>query len=106
MFDENLPNYWAAIPGHMQMQMYAQELYDRRICGVKSLNKDAMKMISTTRRDRTSQKYLSGAVNYDMLSARKYNHELQYNLLLDRDIDHGDAEVEEIDDDGNTILPE
>lgn len=41
-----------------------------------------------------------------MLSARKYNHELQYNLLLDRDIDHGDAEVEEIDDDGNTILPE
>lgn len=87
------------------MQMYATELYDRRICGVKSLNKEAMKMIQKTRRDRSSKKYLTGAVNYDMLNQRKYNHELQYDVLLDRKIDYGD-DGPEFDENNHVIVPE
>ena len=50
-FDEKLPNYWAAIPGDVQMQWYAQELYDRKFLGIKSLTNDSLKMIKETKRD-------------------------------------------------------
>lgn len=87
------------------MLMYAQELYDRRICGVKSLNREAMKMIQKTRRDRSSKKYLTGAINYDMLSQRKYTHEMQYESLLDRKIDFGDDGPER-DENNFDIVPD
>ena len=47
VFDEELPNFWAAIPGHLQMQWYAQELYDRRYLGIKALNKEQIKSIAS-----------------------------------------------------------
>lgn len=42
VFDEKLPNYWAALPGHVQMEWYAQEIYDRKNLGIKTLSKDAV----------------------------------------------------------------
>ena len=36
-FNENLPNFFKAIPGHLQKQWYVQELYDRAIMGARNL---------------------------------------------------------------------
>lgn len=41
--DEGLPTFWKAIPGHLQKQWYAQELYDQKVSGVINLVKDQMK---------------------------------------------------------------
>jgi hypothetical protein len=41
--NEGLPSYWKALPGHLKMQWYTQELYDEKVSGVINLVKFQMK---------------------------------------------------------------
>ena len=70
-WNEGLPNFFASIPGHLQKQWYTQELYDRKVLGIKNLSNSQFDRLRTTKRA-CGGRTLAAGYCYDLLTMEKY----------------------------------
>jgi hypothetical protein len=84
--DENLPNYFKAIPGHEMKAWYTQELYNRKVLGIKNMQNSMMKRLQLTKRTPGGKLLSPGEVNYDILNSQTYALQLNYFGIVDRDL--------------------
>lgn len=76
--DESLDCYWQAIIGKEQKEWYANEIYQREVLGIKTLDDNALRELGQHKRGR---KYFQGAINYEILSNLKYCDVFQYQSV-------------------------
>lgn len=89
--DEDLPNYFEAIPGHEMKLWYAQELYDRKNLGAKNMSNPMMKKLAATKRQPGGKLLAPGNINYDILTQQNYALAFNYFSIVDRDLDMTDS---------------
>jgi hypothetical protein len=65
--DEGLPEYWHAIPGHLQKNWYAQEIYNYAAHGVRDLEKNQRVALQQSLRNKKVF-YMTQDINYDILN--------------------------------------
>ena len=75
---EDLDEYWKNIVGKEQMEWYSNELYQREVLKIKTLDDRALEKLRASKR---SNKYFQGAINYEILSNLKYSDLFQYQSV-------------------------
>jgi len=69
----------------LQKEWYTQELYNRKVLGVKNLTNSQLKNLRTARRE-AGRKTLAAGINYDILMQEKYQLGLDFKSIVDRDM--------------------
>lgn len=69
----------------MQKEWYTQELYNRKVLGVKNLSNTQFKNLRKARRE-AGRKTLAAGINYDLLMQEKYQLGFDFKSIVDRDM--------------------
>jgi len=80
--DEDLLDYWSAIPGPKQKTWYANEVYMRNSLKLKTLTSENLEKLRTSKIDqKLKKKQISNTVNYEILTNRFYAEGFQYESI-------------------------
>ena len=65
---------------------YTQELYNRKVLGIKNMQNSMMKRLQLTKREAGGKLLSPGEINYDILNSQTYALQLNYLGIVDRDL--------------------